>query len=195
MKKEEQGDGPEWSVAPSRSGYFDDDGVSANRRNEDIDIGKPGGKLFRIVNRLMAAQREYLIVLRALDHFFRKTIIEDQISKFKEALKKKPGLIEMVDAHAKLTSKIVEDCCLDEKGVKVLLIFYNLMSIMVKYGQLCREIEDSVLLEDYNLEDKIDEVYHKVRSDLMVFRKELSGFLRLLYKYDKAGVDMNSKIL
>ena len=184
MRKEDF-DRHSWSVAASSP---EDLEVGAIRN--EMTFGSSRRKLDCLVKRLISAQREYLLVLSALENFFRRSAIDGESREFLEEVKESSGLIQVADLHSKFVEAVVDKCCLNSRGSQLLELFHRLFAEMVRFGHSCRELENSIVIEDPNLDEKIEEVYLAVRKGLIFFRRELSNFLRLVHKFSKNG---NSK--
>lgn len=133
-------------------------------------------------------------MLSSLDNYFRRTVIEGESRDFLAQVQETSGLIEVAERHGRFVDAVVDKCCLNARGGQLLELFHKLLAEMVRFGHSCRGLEQSLVLEDGSLEEKIEEVHGAVRAGLILFRRELSNFLRLLHKFSKKGIDTKSRL-
>jgi hypothetical protein len=157
---------------------------------------KNARKIYALIPKLMAAQREYLQILNAIDNFIRRTIIQTNIQEFIKCLDRKPGLVELAEAHREFITQIVDHSCLSDRGSKMLEIIYRCVEFSIEFGHQCKELEHSLSIDEEDILDhKIYDVYLKVRRGLFQTRRDIMILLEMLHKYHKKGIDFKSRLL
>lgn len=150
--------------------------------------------LSKLIPKLISAQREYLLFLNTIENYFRTTVIESLMAEFTSCVQKRPGLVELVQAHRTFVYSAADQQCLTERGSKILELLYRCVEAAIIFGRECRDLESSLELRDERLEEIISEKYLKIRRGLMQTRQQLCHLLKILQSHFKKGIEAKSRL-
>lgn len=160
-----------------------------------FDMSQQRETIAKLIPKLMAAQREYLLFLNAIENYFRTTVISSLMDEFTSCVQKRPGLVELVHAHRTFVYSAADQQCLTERGSKILELLYRCVEAAIMFGRECRDLESSLELRDERLDEIISEKYLKIRRGLFQTRQQLCHLLKILQTHFKKGVEAKSKLL
>lgn len=167
--------------------YYDDD-----YDFDCMDVSRQRDTIAKLIPRLMAAQREYLMFLNAIETHFRSTVISTHLQAFLKILEKKPGLVELVQAHRTFILNAADHQCLSDRGAKVLEIIYRCIEAAITFGQECRDLESSLELRDERLDEIVCEKYSRIKRTLFQTRQYLCLLLNIIQTHYQKGVEASS---
>jgi hypothetical protein len=176
------------SFTPTIFDHFDEDFSLTG-----FDVSRQKKLIQHLIPRLMAAQREYLMFLNAIETYFRTTILSTQLHEFTKILDTRPGLVDLVKAHKNFIFVAADHQCLTDRGATILGLIYRCIEAAINYGQECRDLESSLELRDERLEEIITEKYSKIRRTLFTTRQNLCLLLNAFQVHYKKGVETKSR--
>lgn len=176
------------SFTPAYFDYLDDE-----FSRTEFDVSKQKETIGRLVPRLMAAQREYLLFLNTIENYLRTTILSTLIQDFQKIVGTRPGLVELIQAHRSFIFSSADQTCLTDRGSRILEMIYRCIESAISFGQECRDLESSLDLRDERLDEIIAEKYSKIRRTLFQTRQNLCFLLSTLQAYFKKGVEAKSR--